>query len=63
MYDYNFLHIGSEIIVYDYNHTYSHLGLVVIDFFVAKDIISFSDPWALPIIRHEVNSLMNLNIC
>jgi hypothetical protein len=43
MYDYKFLHIGFDIIVYDQNHTYSHLGLVVIDFLVAKDIIFFSD--------------------
>jgi hypothetical protein len=44
MYDYNFLHIRSEVIVYDYNHTHSHLGFVVIDFLVTKDIISSNEP-------------------
>jgi len=38
-----FLHIGFKVIVYDYNHTYSHLGVVIIDFVVAKDIIPSSE--------------------
>ncbi len=37
-----FLHrIQSNM--YDYSHTYSHLGLVVIDFVVAKDTIPFNE--------------------
>jgi hypothetical protein len=42
MYEYKFLNIGFEVIVYDQSHTYSQLGLVIIDFLAAKDKISSS---------------------
>ncbi len=37
--DYNFFHIGFEVISYDYNQLWSCLEHLVIDFLVAKDKI------------------------
>ncbi len=34
-----FFHIGFEILSYDYSQLYNHLGHLVIDFLVVKDII------------------------
>jgi hypothetical protein len=39
MYDYNFFHIGFEVISYDNNQLCSHLEHLIINFLVAKDII------------------------
>jgi hypothetical protein len=38
----NFLHIGFEVIFYDYSQWYGHLEYLVIDVLVAKNKISFS---------------------
>ncbi len=39
LYDYNFFHIRFEVISYDYSQLCSCLGLLAIDFFIAKDKI------------------------
>ncbi len=43
IYDYNFFHIGFEIIFYDYSQLCSCLEHLVIVFLVAKDKIPFSE--------------------
>jgi hypothetical protein len=43
IYNYNFFHIGFEIISYDYNQLCSHLRHLVIDFLVVKDKIPSSE--------------------
>jgi hypothetical protein len=42
IYDYNFFHIGFEVISYDYNQLCNRLGHLVIDFLVVKDRIPSS---------------------
>jgi hypothetical protein len=37
-----FFHIGFEIIFYEYNQLYNHLGHLVIDFLIAKDLIPYN---------------------
>jgi hypothetical protein len=60
MYDYIFLHIRSEIIVYDYSHTYNHLKLVIINFLVAKDKRKFSDTYVPSQFECETKIILQL---
>jgi hypothetical protein len=34
-----FVHIGMEIVPYEYNQLYNHLRHLIIDFLIAKDLI------------------------
>ncbi len=43
IYDYNFFHIGFEVIFYEYNQLPSNLRHKVIDLLIAKNKIPFSD--------------------